>query len=67
MKKLLRSILKCNICGDIIESKHRHDWVQCKCGRVFIDGGISYQRVGFQEMTDFTDISEWEDMDETIK
>ena len=22
---------KCKNCGDIVESKHRHDWVSCKC------------------------------------
>jgi disulfide oxidoreductase YuzD len=64
MKKLKRSIIKCNICGDVIESKYRHNWVQCKCKRIYIDGGLSYQRVGFQIPTDFTDMSEWEGVDE---
>ncbi len=33
-------------CLDIIESKHRHDFVKCKCGKSFIDGGDDYIRGG---------------------
>lgn len=36
----------CLECGDIIESKHRHDFVQCKCGKSFLDGGEDYFRAG---------------------
>lgn len=39
--------IKCKLCGDIIESKSRHDWRQCKCGSVFVDGGLDYSRVGW--------------------
>lgn len=41
----MRNIAKCKKCGDIIESKHRHDFVTCKCGAISIDGGIDYTRV----------------------
>ncbi|WP_434223108.1 DUF7695 domain-containing protein [Thomasclavelia cocleata] len=27
MKKIIRNRIKCNLCGDIIESKNRHDMV----------------------------------------
>ena len=37
---------KCLDCEDIIESKHRHDFVKCKCGNSFIDGGDDYFRGG---------------------
>lgn len=37
---------KCKLCGDIIVSKHRHHFVFCKCGEIFIDGGNSYWRCG---------------------
>lgn len=37
---------KCLKCGDIIESKHRHDFVKCKCGAIFLDGGLNYYRAG---------------------
>lgn len=38
--------LQCNKCKDIIESKHRHHWVPCSCGAIYIDGGSDYVRVG---------------------
>lgn len=38
--------LKCNKCGDIIESKSLHDFVPCKCGAIFVDGGAEYLRFG---------------------
>lgn len=37
-------ILKCKKCGDIIQSKHRHDMVWCKCHSIAIDGGDDYFR-----------------------
>lgn len=43
---MLRNIAKCKKCGDIIESKHRHDFVQCSCGAIFVDGGNDYIRRG---------------------
>ena len=38
--------LKCNQCQDIIESKHRHDYVRCRCNSIFVDGGNDYLRYG---------------------
>ena len=35
---------QCRVCGDIIESKHRHDFVTCKCGAISVDGGQDYLR-----------------------
>ena len=37
---------QCLECLDIIESKHRHDFVKCQCGKSFIDGGDDYLRGG---------------------
>lgn len=42
-----RNRVKCKKCGDIIESKHRYDFVRCKCSAIFVDGGQDYQRLGF--------------------
>lgn len=33
---------KCRLCNDIIESKHRHDYVTCSCGEISVDGGSEY-------------------------
>jgi len=38
--------LKCKECYDIIESKYRHDYIKCKCGKIFVDGGDDYLRFG---------------------
>jgi hypothetical protein len=34
----------CQLCNDIVQSKHRHDFVECKCGESFLDGGDDYFR-----------------------
>jgi len=39
--------IKCKTCGDIIESKYRHDYKKCKCGLVAVDGGEDYCRRSF--------------------
>lgn len=38
---------QCLGCGDVLESRHRHDFVECSCGGLFLDGGLDYQRVGW--------------------
>lgn len=58
-KKLIHNRIKCLKCGDIIESTHRHDWVQCSCGACFVDGGHDYMRIG-GNIEDWEDMSEWE-------
>ena len=37
--------VKCLKCNDIIESKHRHDFVWCSCGSCAVDGGDEYLRI----------------------
>lgn len=39
--------VECLKCGDKPFSKHRHDFVSCKCGNISVDGGQEYlRRVG---------------------
>lgn len=54
---LLKNSIKCNHCNDEIESKHRHDFIKCKCGKVAVDGGSDYHKVLFKNISDFTDTS----------
>ncbi len=42
----MRNRVRCKKCMDVIESKHRHDFVTCSCGSVFVDGGKDYYRIG---------------------
>lgn len=41
--------LKCMVCGCVIQSKSRHDFVQCDCNNCFVDGGDDYCRIGIQD------------------
>ena len=41
-----KSEIGCSNCGEIITSKHRHDFVRCACESIFIDGGFDYCRYG---------------------
>ena len=40
----------CHSCGDTIFSRARHDCRPCSCGKVFIDGGFDYLRVGGENL-----------------
>ena len=52
--------IKCKKCGEIIESRHRHDFKFCKCGAVAVDGGKDYlRRLGNQE--DYEELSKIEE------
>ena len=54
--------IKCLACGDVIESKYRHDFVDCSCGGCSVDGGKDYlRRLGdnYKELSEVTD--EWLD------
>jgi DNA-directed RNA polymerase subunit N (RpoN/RPB10) len=53
---ILTNKVKCLKCGEIIESKYRHDFVSCSCGNIAVDGGHEYlRRVG--TLKDYEDLS----------
>lgn len=63
MRIIKSNKIKCKHCGQIIESKFRHDFTWCKCGKVFVDGGHEYLRRGFENSTDdYEEMSEFEDV-----
>ena len=62
--KIMRNRAQCLICGDIIESTYRHDFVTCKCGALSVDGGHDYIRRAFVRTEDFEELSEIERSDE---
>lgn len=37
--------IRCPNCGDVIYSRHVHDFHYCSCGECAIDGGFDYVRV----------------------
>lgn len=42
--KIIKNVIQCKKCGEIIESKTMHDYVTCKCGACAVDGGHDYLR-----------------------
>jgi NTP pyrophosphatase (non-canonical NTP hydrolase) len=44
--------VKCDCCGEELESKSRHDYRQCGCSQnTFIDGGNDYVRCGGKDLS----------------
>ena len=61
MRKIKRNAIKCNHCGDVIESTHVHDFKWCSCKTVAVDGGKDYYKRSFvNSPADFEELSEWE-------
>ena len=55
---IVQNAASCNGCGDFIVSKHRHDFVECTCGSIAVDGGQEYlRRVGSLEKGSYNDHS----------
>lgn len=63
MKRIKVNKIRCNKCGDVIESIYTHHLVACKCGAVHADGGHNYLRRGGKR-EDWTELSEYEDIPE---
>ena len=40
MPRIIRNAIRCEKCGDIIESKTIHDFKCCSCGACAVDGGL---------------------------
>ena len=59
-RTILRNRVKCLMCGDTIESRHRHDFVPCSCGNVAVDGGLDYIKRSFKT-GQFTELSEFKE------
>lgn len=57
--EILRNRIRCNLCGNVIESEYRHDMRWCECGAVAVDGGHSYlKRLFVNSPKDYTELSE---------
>lgn len=57
--KIKRNAIKCNFCGDIIESEYTHDFKGCSCGRCYVDGGKSYLRRLADDPSYYTELSDY--------
>lgn len=58
---IIQNAVICNKCDDFIFSATRHNFVTCKCGNIYVDGGQDYLRRVGHGISDrsYTDIS-WE-------
>ena len=54
---VIKNAIRCNLCGDEIESKDPHDYVQCSCETCAVDGGHEYLRRIIKSASLYTDIS----------
>lgn len=54
--RIIRNAIECGKCGDVIESKHPHDYKACKCGGCIVDGGL--ERLA-RSGGNFIERSEW--------
>lgn len=52
MPRLIRNAARCLHCGEVIESRHRHDYVKCSCGNIAVDGGPTYARMAGRGLDD---------------
>lgn len=62
MQKIKRNAARCRLCRDVIESKFRHDFVECCCGAIFVDGGTDYLRRGAKDLNNIEDLSDVSDI-----
>ena len=60
MQKIIRNVIRCNHCGDVIQSSYRHNFVTCSCGCCSVDGGLDYLRrcCWNSQEEDYADLSE---------
>lgn len=63
MYKIIRNAGRCKLCGDIIESKYTHNFVECSCGKCSVDGGLSYLRrcgdpMFFEELSESVEVKD---------
>jgi hypothetical protein len=55
---ITRNAARCRKCDTVIESRSVHDFVSCRCGAIFVDGGLEYGRSGGSP-EDFESLSEY--------
>lgn len=64
-RKIIKNVIRCVHCGEIIESTSVHDFKFCSCESVAIDGGHDYLRRCFKtSQDDFEELSEYIDFED---
>lgn len=75
-QKVIKNSARCKKCNDVIVSEYGHDFKNCKCGEIFIDGGKSlhcrrgagnfdnFENLSIIEPFDMADINQFIDITE---
>jgi hypothetical protein len=53
----MKNRAKCKLCSSIIESHHSTDYIYCKCGEIYVDGGDAL-RCGAKDWGNFLRIDD---------
>lgn len=64
---MIRNAIRCLSCNDVIESRHRYDFVRCSCGNVSVDGGLEYAKRSFPDWPPedyYEELSEYDEGDD---
>ncbi len=63
MEKIILNKIQCKHCGEVIESKHVHEFVTCKCETCSVDGGHYHLSRSYKNSPeeDFIELSEVEE------
>ncbi|MBO5143123.1 MAG: hypothetical protein J6C46_09115 [Clostridia bacterium] len=66
MERIISNKIQCKHCGEIIESKHVHNFVTCKCETCAVDGGHWHLSRSFRNSPeeDYIELSETEEIDD---
>ena len=63
IKVLTRNAIKCLVCNTVLESEHRHDYVQCHCSNeAATDGGLIYIRYMAKDLDLVENLCEYVEM-----
>ena len=60
-RHIKRNAAQCLKCGEVIESRYRHDFVTCSCGALSVDGGRDYIRRVYEDESQYVDMDEYEE------
>ena len=63
MEKIISNKIQCKHCGEVIESKHVHEFVTCKCETCSVDGGHYHLSRSYKNSPeeDYIELSEVEE------
>ena len=62
-KVLTRNAVKCLVCNSVLESRYRHNYVQCRCSNeAATDGGLVYQRILAKDLDLVENLCEYVEM-----